>query len=376
MILSGNKKFPFDLQIINKYLMFWQELIEALMISTVDITDILTSISNNLRYENSQKDTILFKYGDKAQKFYLILKGKIAVMLPREVIVCLTEEEYFIYLNNLRKYEEFALINKTITKQNNYPIKDIEYEYWLRNHTVNYKKRFEQKNSTKKSDIISKYKVLSEFHEENVNFATTKEYVDRIKPIINIKSDSKRKEVIIYEYYLIINRQSGDKFGDYAFGTESQKRTASIIIVDDCHFGTLEKRYFEAFLKEANDKKRRLYVSFLISTNVFQSFDRLIFQKKYFNLFIEERINKRGILFKEGDQFNYIYFIKSGEVELYLRISLGKLKKIIRAMGAKPYNPKIILENSAFKKFLKQTTLIKVNNVLINRSIYARMVTF
>ena len=124
--------------------------------------------------------------------------------------------------------------------------------------------------------------------------------------------------------------------------------------------GTLEKKYFEAFLKDANEKKRKQNVHFLISTNVFYGYDRLIFQKKYFNLFVEEKATKRAILFKEGDDLNYIYFVKSGEIELYLKTSLTKLKKLICVMGGRPNNPQIIIENPGFNRFLKETILIKV----------------
>ena len=137
-------------------------------------------------------------------------------------------------------------------------------------------------------------------------------------------------------------------------------RTATIIVEEDSHLGSLEKKYFEVFLKDANEKKRRQNVNFLISTNVFYGYDRLIFQKKYFNLFVEEKAQRRAKLFKEGDNLNYIYFVKTGEIELHIKTSLTKLKKLICVMGGKPNNPIIIIENPPFNRFLKETILIKV----------------
>ncbi len=346
--------------------MFWQELIDSLMTSNVEMSDLLTSISHHLRYEFYPKNQVLFKYGDKANKFYLVLDGRVIVLLPRETTVSMSEEEYFKYLNTLRKYEEFEIINKLLIKAKNYPVRDHEYEFWLRNSYSVYMKNygfhnFEHSEMMKKYNLVKGY---DESKEEKVSFVTSKDYVERIKPKIDHTSDQKRKDIVIYEYFPIVYKNRGDKFGDMAFGMQSQKRTASIIIEDETHLATLEKKYFEAFVKDANEKRRKMNNLFLVSTNLFYGYDRTIFQKKYFNLFIEERLNKNNFLFRQGQLTNHIYFLKTGEIELFKVTSLHKVKKTISRMGELPYEPEFSLETPEFHKFLREKILIKVDKTL------------
>ena len=46
--------------------------------------EILKQISINMSYEYFQKNTVMFKYGDKGNKFYIILKGKIGFLITKK----------------------------------------------------------------------------------------------------------------------------------------------------------------------------------------------------------------------------------------------------------------------------------------------------
>ena len=77
----------------------------------------LKQISINMSYEYYAKNTVMFKYGEKGNKFYIILKGKIGFLIPKKVKCNMTEEEY---LTNLLKYYqngEFELV-KNILRYN------------------------------------------------------------------------------------------------------------------------------------------------------------------------------------------------------------------------------------------------------------------
>ena len=58
----------------------------------------LKQISIKMNYEYYVKNTVIFKYGEKGNKFYIILKGKIGFLIPKKVKCNMTEEEY---LSNL-----------------------------------------------------------------------------------------------------------------------------------------------------------------------------------------------------------------------------------------------------------------------------------
>ena len=58
-----------------------------------DLEKILFDISSHLKYEKYEKNQIICKYGDKADKFYIILKGKVIFLVPKMNKYYLSEEE-------------------------------------------------------------------------------------------------------------------------------------------------------------------------------------------------------------------------------------------------------------------------------------------
>ena len=71
-----------------------------------EIEKILYDIASHLNYEKYEKNNVICKYGDTAEKFYIILKGKVIFLVPKIKKHYLSEEEYLEYLFNLRKKEE------------------------------------------------------------------------------------------------------------------------------------------------------------------------------------------------------------------------------------------------------------------------------
>ena len=52
----------------------------------------------------------LCKYGDKADKFYVVIRGKIIFLVPKSNKYYMTEEEYIEHLMKLRENQEFELV--------------------------------------------------------------------------------------------------------------------------------------------------------------------------------------------------------------------------------------------------------------------------
>ena len=81
-----------------------------------EIEKVLLEISSCLKFEYYEKNKFICKYGDKADKFYLILKGKVIFLVPTENKHYMTEEEYIDYLLKLRKKGEIELIKNILIK--------------------------------------------------------------------------------------------------------------------------------------------------------------------------------------------------------------------------------------------------------------------
>ena len=90
---------------------------------------ILFHISSRLNYEKYNKNEIICKYGDKAEKFYIILKGKVIFLVPKMNKFYMTEEEYIEHLMKLREYQEIELMKNIISHN--------QYIYYINNNNSN-----------------------------------------------------------------------------------------------------------------------------------------------------------------------------------------------------------------------------------------------
>ena len=74
----------------------------------------IKNVSQNYNSEVFDNNSIIFKYGDDADKFYIIHHGKVDLIFPFIDNIEMSMDEYFIYLMKLRIYDEFEIINEVL----------------------------------------------------------------------------------------------------------------------------------------------------------------------------------------------------------------------------------------------------------------------
>ena len=101
--------------------------------SSEEAQSIITNLAFNLRYEKKEKNTIIFKFGEYSEKYYILLKGKASVVVPNEEEIELSEEEYFLYLLKLRQYNENDILDKVISKNyTSYFFEEKTFDLWIK----------------------------------------------------------------------------------------------------------------------------------------------------------------------------------------------------------------------------------------------------
>ena len=73
-------------------------------------------ITNKLNYIYYPKDRLMFQYGDIGNTFFIILKGSIDILMPKQKIELLSIFEYFRYLALLICYNEKELLIQTLNE--------------------------------------------------------------------------------------------------------------------------------------------------------------------------------------------------------------------------------------------------------------------
>ena len=102
-------------------------------ILTTNSKDFFSNLSFALKYKFYNKNSMIYRFNEISDKFYLILNGEVDLIVPNEEIVPLTIEEYFNYLLNLRKINEFDVINKVISRNmEKFPMNEKNIDIWIK----------------------------------------------------------------------------------------------------------------------------------------------------------------------------------------------------------------------------------------------------
>jgi hypothetical protein len=138
-----------------------------------------------------------------------------------------------------------------------------------------------------------------------------------------------KQEFTVYSFSHILTLGVGEKFGDFALHTNSEKRTASLLCLEDCIFGVLDKSSYDDCIKETNERLKKLYLQFTMKRRVFEGFELYDFLKKYYLYFINFHCDKGEKLITEGEKPEYVYFVRKGEFQVTMRKSIVEVKEIM-----------------------------------------------
>ena len=133
-LLKNPNRSVSDNQVVIDFLMslepFSQSIIE---VKGDKARELMISLSFALKHNSKPANSIIFRYGEVAEKFYLILEGKVEFLVPNDSVAYLTEVEYFNYLLQLRKYNEIELLNRALLNNNEqYPMNEKNFDIWIK----------------------------------------------------------------------------------------------------------------------------------------------------------------------------------------------------------------------------------------------------
>ena len=142
------------------------------------------------------KGKIVFKYGDNADKFYLIHEGKIDIFFPYYETNVLTEEEFFMFLLRLKRFDENEMLNNVLLlNQNIFLYDDYNFDLWIKKAYYTLLKlkidpEFINKDNTNNNNNNNKKKRKKEIaskdnNSNNSNSNAYNNYYDRESYILN-----------------------------------------------------------------------------------------------------------------------------------------------------------------------------------------------
>ena len=418
-ILNKIQRKPSDNIVLRQYLVSYPEFIDTLKLreQISDPKELLLKISQHLKKEEIFKDKVIFYNGQLGKTFYLILEGEVSILLPYEYKIKITDKQLFKYMSFLLEHKEYELIrlilesNSSILNEDDYGDNELYMKFksvvdkalpvYMETEKISsldYIKRYnffsdrenkvikdkinnlkENKNVQKESpeknnDKKENEKVDKKSNNNKGNKMNTKENDENIDDEENGEM-TKRKdnnffynmEIVftVWKYFEVVKLSKGKCFGELALQKEGKKRNATIITTQNSIFGILQKDVYQMFIKETMDKARKVNVELLLKSKLFRGCNLEKFESHYFNCFKFMKKYKGEYLFKQGEQRNFIYFIKKGEVQIELFSTCLNIDNIVENLGYPDENLEI-KEIKKTQKKIEQFCKIKRNfNVLI-----------
>ena len=465
ILKKSNKKVQ-ENEILKIFFLKIEKLVAMFKPLNISMNEMMGRLVEHIKYEQKSKDKILFKEGDKGDKFYIILKGEVGILIQKERSINCTPLEYLKYLIVIYLHQEKIMAYKMITNNREnlrfddkcfFTLMDVFKFYhffkdfsqnkryysdvieFIRNekrvcnylhkknefhpeecfHTLDLSNllaeelfkfycriidniqnvfvtdignpnnnqnkhinnptnlyefsqyiNLNEKNESKFTikELFEKINSFNEVSYNSIYSCNVNKYIERsdCEEILKlISSDSKNffvklyEEKINYKYYNYIevnHLNDGNIFGELALINPSKRRTATVLIKEDCHLGVLNKESYDISIKTAQDKERLRKLLFFTNGPIFNGIANTFFLNNYFFRFKKRIYHSGEVLFNRGEIRTKIFFIINGELQLSGKMTLKKLTDIIiylnegRCIDDGGLSKNFCKENLEFKK--------------------------
>ena len=378
-----------DIKIISYYLQILKNFMNIFkgQIENEELKELLNTMSSKLKHEHINKSKFIFKFGDKANKFYIIIKGKVTFCVPKKNKHYLSEQEYILYLIKLRCFKEIDLIKKNM--EINKFIYDLgdNFDNFVLNSLLKHEKEDEKIYS---NEVYSGFKLIKEMIEkEKKSRRKEKEkedkkiyedvilanYLERTM-VYSSKSPeeariNKRKLLEIYSYERTNTFEDGDCFGLVGSNNKSNKRSATAITFADCELAVLSREEYKEILDKITKKARERLYNIVRSYKLLSQITKYTFCHRYSHMFRFNRFYLNNIIMDDTKPFSQVIMFNSGEFILYINKSIIELNELIVKMK----KIRGIMNNipeEVVKKDLKE--LIENEEFRLNRQYTSRIV--
>ena len=76
--------------------------------------EFLKILSEEYKEEKYDINKIIYRYGDEADKFFILSEGNISLFMPFTEVMIMNIDEFYIYILRLRRYNEIEMINNVL----------------------------------------------------------------------------------------------------------------------------------------------------------------------------------------------------------------------------------------------------------------------
>ena len=389
-VLNKPNRNQTELFILKVFLKTLKNFTSLMSSMTIDIDSLLMNVAFYLKCERMKKGNAVFKYGDKGNKYYVILRGSASVLLPKETKVSLSLFDYIKMIIRLVIVRENELLVRTVNSNKgayNISVEEIKkfVKKGLKDDDIdmdsngvdigqsvldsfdNYDKNKFYVHMNKISEMYKTFKARNKKGANTVEEYIALSFPSDMKEIVT-ELHVETKELILYSYYEVVQLNKGDAFGEIALTSSTAKRTATIICDEETVFGTLQRDAYNSCIRDIQSKIRRGNVKFLLGVKIFSHLNWNFFESRIFNFFKQIKTVSKEIVVQQGKICDYIFFVKKGEYEVTTYMNDEDITYFATAIKKKIRNANLKLEDDAILSKINDSNkgnLIKKKNLKI-----------
>ena len=324
-------------------------------------------------HQKKEKFSIIKKANEDCNKFFFILKGslyKFNLVFKKEKI---SIEEYLIYIFKMKLLQEKQILNKCNILNKAYINIDIDNIklFFEQNKEYNYK----QLQLRAKKELISEGILFNKNNKIKIN--SLDNYINIRRFQLKERNDDKA----IAKYYLYIGQyektktlEKGDFIGDLSLNENNEGNTyisktdVDIAFINkiDIEKSLLNKYMQQKYLKIFKENWKNFY----IFKDILEKSD-LFFLNNIFPFLIYQKYKKGENIIIQNSQYEGIYFILEGEININIFQNLNELSNILISLkysifNFKDYASKIIKTVDILNEFHMRYMINKQTNKMIN----------
>ncbi|EAS03422.2 cyclic nucleotide-binding domain protein (macronuclear) [Tetrahymena thermophila SB210] len=246
-------------------------------------------LSNIINIKSVQKGTILLEIGDSCSCYFIIVKGLVYGMHPK-----------------LRAFKR---------KQNK---KNSVVFNSQQNGTSQIEKQGTQDVDAQNIPLLAKQESFS-INQNHINSNTPKNS-PKAKLLFRQQSKSLFNEspLSIPQMFphmdILQTYKPGDSFGQ-VFLLSNSVSEMTFVCGEDCEFLTISKQDYEELVGIQREQILRQKLEFLEKFDIFYNFTNIMLLH-ILELMQIQKLDKNQVIFKQGEECKYIYFIRQGEVRI------------------------------------------------------------
>ena len=239
---------------LTKNIQFFQKLT-----TEQESSEIHKQCCQHMLLETYEQNSIIFHFGDKGEKFYIILKGSVSVKIPSKKKIVLSKENLNKFqsllgsdsaLGNIHENENFK--NEDHRNENSIIVKVSD----VFNNLANFSYKYEDENDELKHILNIEEKHLMKLFKKSLK----KEKKLLLGVVKNAKGE--KLEVEINEFDEIAVLSTGNSFGELSLISDTP-RTATIHIIEKSTFLVLNKLDFKRILGSLAERKINVITAFM-----------------------------------------------------------------------------------------------------------------